>query len=522
MTTRTKLMLIVLSAFAFRVLMAALFVRFPGIADSSHYTNMALRLLDGQGFTIDYIWQFNVPPASLIHPEDHWMPLAAVLAALPMALFRGAEGVFNPASLLLFMIAGALLPVIAFWAARQLKLSDQAALFTAGAAAFLPELVLNSVRTDTTVPTALFAGVAVLAFIEGARRGGARWYALSGVMTALAYLTRSDALLLFPGFFVWGVLAWWAGRRGWIERPRLRWSWLVPLVALLAVSPWLARNWQAFGALGSPETADMFFFTDNLDHYAFGRDFTLQTMLAAQTPAQLIGKRLFETVAGVKLFFVMLGGFLAVAVPGGALLLFARKDRPRLLTAALPLILFTGIFVAYAVFIPYKAQAGSLKKGMLMLLPLLLPLGAYALDEAIASKRIRAGAMAFALGLLAFFAADLVRLDGAQAESYLASMRQMAAQAQMLPDTNGDGELRFMAQDPFMLRFVGLRSIMYPNEDLDTTLAIARRYDIDYLLFPADRAQLAAIQDGSATDPRLTEAGRVFGTNFSFLRVEPR
>jgi 4-amino-4-deoxy-L-arabinose transferase-like glycosyltransferase len=520
-STRTKLALIIVGAFAFRLLLAALFVRFPGIADSNHYTNMALRLLDGHGFTIDYIWQYNVPPAGLIHPEDHWMPLAAVLAAVPMALFGATEGVFNPASLLLFMVAGALLPLIAFWAARQLKLGEQAALFSAGAAAFLPELVLNSVRTDTTVPTALFVGVAVLAFIEGARRGGARWYALAGVMTGLAYLTRSDALLLLPGFVAWGLLMWWAGRRGWTERPQWRGAALAPLVALLVVTPWLIRNWQAFGALGSPETADMFFFTDNLDHYAFGRDFTLQTMLAAQTPGELIGKRLFETVAGVKLVVVMLGGFLAVAVPGGVGLLFARRDKTRLLTTALPLILFAGVFVAYAVFIPYKAQAGSLKKGILMLLPLLIPLGAYAVQEAVTDKRIRAGAMALALGLLAFGAADLVRLDGAQAEQYLGAMRQMAAQAQNLPDTNEDGELRFMAQDPFMLRFVGLRSIMYPSEDLDTTLEIARRYGVDYLLFPADRPQLAAIQDGSAVDPRLSEAGRVPGTNFSFLRVEP-
>ncbi|HYO89884.1 MAG TPA: glycosyltransferase family 39 protein [Candidatus Limnocylindrales bacterium] len=521
MKTRTKLALIILGAFAFRALLAALFVRFPGIADSNHYTNMALRLLDGHGFTIDYIWQFNVPPASLIHPEEHWMPLAAVLAAIPMALFRTAEGVFNPASLLLFMISGALLPVVAFWAARQMKLTDQAALFSAGAAAFLPELVLNSVRTDTTVPTALFVGVAVLAFVEGIRRGGARWYVLSGVATGLAYLTRNDALLLFPGFLVWGVLVWWAGRRGWVERPHLRGALLVPVVTLLVVSPWLVRNWQAFGALTSPETSDMFFFTDNLDHYAFGRDFTLQTMLAAQTPGQIIGKRLFEAAAGVKVTLEMLGGFLAVAVPGGLLLLWARKDRQRLLTIALPLILFFGVFVAYAVFIPYKAQAGSLKKGVLMLLPLLLPLGAYAVQEAVTDKRIRSGVMALALALLAFGAVDLVRLDGDKAAGYLESMRLMAAEAQTLPDTNSDGELRFMAQDPFMLRFVGLHSIMYPHEDLDTTLDIARRYGIDYLLFPAGRPQFAAIEAGLVSDPRLTPAGNVPGANYWFLRVEP-
>ena len=521
MSTRTKLALIVLGAFAFRALLAALFVRFPGIADSNHYFNMALGLLDGQGFTIDYIWQYNVPPASIIHPEDHWMPLAAMLAAVPMALFRTAEGTFNPASLLLFMACGALLSVVAFWGARQLKLSDHAALFAAGAAAFTPELVLNSVRTDTTIPTALFVGVALLAFIEGLRRGGPGWMLFSGAMIGLAYLTRNDALLIFPAFLVYGVLVWWAGRRGWIARPHLRWALLVPVVALLVVLPWLIRNLNEIGQLGSPETADMFFFTDNLDHYAFGRTFTLDGLLAAQSVTQIAGKRLFEAAAGFKVLLEALGGFMAVAVSGGLLLMLARRDRERLLTIALPLILLFGVFVAYAVFIPYKAQAGSLKKGILMLLPLLLPLGAYALQEAVTNPRIRSGAMALALAVLAFWAFDLVRLDGAFAVRYLGAMQTMAAQAEQLPDVTGDGELRFMAQDPFMLRFVGLRSIMYPHEDLDTTLDIARRYGVDYLLFPADRPQFAAIQDGSAADPRLTEAGQVPGTTFSFLRVEP-
>jgi len=519
-TTRSKLALIVLGAFAFRALLVVLFVRFPGIADPNHYTNMAVRLLDGQGFTIDYIWQYNVPPASIVHPEDHWMPLAAVLAAVPMAVVPGAASEFNPASLLLFMVSGALLPLVAFRAARQWKLADDVALFAAGAAAVIPELVLNSVRTDTTVPTALFVGVALLAFVEGTRRGGAGWMLLGGAMTGLAWLTRNDALLLFPAFAVYGVLAWWSGRRGWAAPPRLRWTVFVPLAALLVALPWLARNLNETGRLTSAETADMFFFTDNLDHYAFGRDFTLEGLLAAQTPAQIIGKRLFEAAAGVKVLLEALGGFLAVAVPGGLLLLAARKDRQRLLAGALPLILLLGVFVAYAVFIPYKAQAGSLKKGILMLLPLLLPLGAYAVQQALPNARIRTGAMALALAVLAFWAVDLVRLDAARATGYLGAMRAMAAQARELPDVTGDGELRLMAQDPYMLSFVGLRSIMYPHEDIDTTLEIARRYRIDYLLFPADRPQFAAIQSGAETDPRLTPAGNVPGTNFSFLRVE--
>ena len=510
-----------LGAFVFRALLAALFVRFPGIADPNFYYNSALRLLDGHGFTIDYIWNYAQAPASIIHPEDLWMPLASVLAAIPQAFYRTAEGVFNPLSLLPFMLLGSLLPLVAFWGARLLRLADGAALYAAAATAVIPELVLNSVRTDTTIPTAVFVGVAVLAFVKGVRDGGAGWMVLAGVMSGLAYLTRNDALLLLPGYLVFAIVAWWAGRRGWTERPHLRWALLAPLVMLLVVTPWLARNARELGMLSAPETSKMFFFSDNLDHYAFDREFTLDTLLAAKTPAELIGKRLFELAAGIKLIIEGLGGFLAVAVPGGLILLLVRRDKPRLLAIALPLILLLGAFIAYPLLIPFKAQAGSLKKEVLVLLPLLVPLGAYALQEAVPNVRIRFGAMALSVALLAAGAFDLVRLDGAFALNYLASMQTMAAEAQNLPDVNGDGELAFMAQDPYMLRYVGLRSIMYPHEDLDTTLDIAQRYGVDYLLFPADRPQFAAIQDDTATDPRLIQAGDVTGTNFSFLRVEP-
>lgn len=521
MSTRTKLVLIVLGAFLFRALLAALFVRFPGIADPNFYYDSSLRLLDGHGFTIDYIWHYTLPPDSIVHAEDFWMPLSTVLAAIPQIFYRTAEGVFNPVSLLLFMVIGSLLPLVSFRGARLLRLTDGAALYAAAATAVIPELVLNSVRTDTTVPTALFVGVAVLAFVKGLRDGGAGWMVLAGVMSGLAYLTRNDGLLLLPGYLVFAIAAWWAGRRGWTAKPQLRWALIVPLIMLLIAVPWLIRNAQELGMLTAPETGKMFFFSDNLDHYAYARSFTLETLLAAQTPAELIGKRLFEVAAGLKLIIESLGGFLAVAVPGGLLLLLARRDKPRLLAVALPLILLLGAFIAYPILIPFKAQSGSLKKEILMLLPLLIPLGAYALQEAVPNLRIRLGAMALSVALLAAGAFDLVRLDGAFALNYLSAIQTMAAGAQNLPDVNGDGELVFMAQDPFMLRYVGLRSIMYPNEDFDTTLDVARRYGVDYLLFPADRPQFAAIQSGAESDPRLVPAGDVANTNFSFLRLEP-
>src|SRR5690606_34354217 len=118
-------------------------------------------------------------------------------------------------------------------------------------------------------------------------------------------------------------------------------------------------------------------------HYAYQRDFTLQTMLDQQTPAQIIGKRLFEMAAAAKLMYTALDVFLPVLVAGGLLLVVAARDRERLLALAPTLVLLLGVFVFYTVLVPYKAQAGSFKKAYLTLIPLLLPLAGYALERAV-------------------------------------------------------------------------------------------------------------------------------------------
>ncbi len=491
-------------------------MRFPGIADPNHYYNMGVRLVEGQGFTIDYIWQYNRPPDAVAHPEDHWMPLAAVLAAVPMSIF----GISTGASLVFFVAVGSLLPLIAYWGARQFKLQESTAYFAALAAAFMPELVLNSLRTDTTVPTALFVCLSILLLNEGFWRGGWWRFALSGAMVGLAYLTRNDGLLLIP--MLAAMIAVYVFMRHKKADIPFHWRgaavWFVAM--LLVMTPWLIRNWQEFGAFGSAETDDMFFFTHHDDHYAYGRHFTLETMLAAQTPAQIIGKRLFEMAAGVKVVITGLGEVLAVGLLGGAAYLWTkRRQDPKQLLAALPVILLlVGAFIAYTIFIPYKSQAGSFKKAFLMTAPLLLPIAALAIERAIPHLRWRYGVMGLSLLLLAAFAADLVRLDAAAASYYLSRIQTMAAQARDLPDTNDDGQLIFMTQDPYILSYVGLPSLMFPNENLDTTYEVSRRYGVDYLIMPSARPGIDVLVSGE-NDPRFTLIGQVPGTEYSFWRV---
>lgn len=516
MNTRWKLLLIVIGALLLR-LAVLLFVQHPGIADPNHYYNLGLRLVEGRGLTIDYIWQYFGPPPALVHVEDHWMPLAGILAALGFTLF----GENLPAGLSLFILIGTLVPLAGCAAARQFGLREGTALFCAAALAVLPEFVLNSVRTDTTIPAVLFVTTSILLLNAGLHHTGipgwlrALAFAGSGFIGGLAYLTRSDSLLLLP---VLAVLLLIIAR---FEPGGLRRAaavWLMPAVLLLVALPLWISNQQTLGHPLPAGTSAMFFYADVLDHWAYGGTFTLQTLLERQTIPQLVGKRLFELAAAFKLMYTTLDVLLPVAVLGGGVLLAFSRDRRRLLRFAPALILLLGILVAYPLLIPYKSQSGSFKKAYLTLIPLLLPLAGYALERAVADSRLRAGTMLLTLAFLTANAVELVRADARTTNAYAAVMQQAAQAALTLPDTNGDGQIVLMAQDQFMLRYFGVSSIMLPMNDRDTILAVARRYGADYLMMPPNRPALDPLYNRSETDPRFEPVLRVPGTLIEFYR----
>lgn len=515
MKLNIKLLLICLAALALRLALLP-FIQHPGIGDSNHYYNLGIFLAEGRGYTIDYIWQYNNPPADLVHPEDYWMPLTGLFPAASFRLF----GVSVTAALLPFVLMGACIPALAYWAGRQFGISEGAALFAAAAAAVLPEFVLNSLRTDTTVPNLLLVGVSILLLTRGLRRGGILNFAGSGLVAGLAYLVRSDSSLLLPMFVV-TLLVYWRWGKAISAQPRRWWyAALVPLVALLVALPWSLRNLDLTGTISTPKLDYMFYLTDFRDHWVYSTELNLDTLLASQTPAQLIGKRLFEMAASAKLLYTQLDVFLAVAVFGGLLLLLRARDREKWLALAPTLILLGGVFVFYTILVPFKSEGGSFKKEYLTVIPLLLPLAGYALEKAVTDQRMRLGVMALALLFTGANAVELVRADARFAANYLNTMQGVAAQAQALPDTNGDGEIILMAQDPFMLRYVGIRSVMIPMENRDVILEVARRYGVDYIMLPPDRPALDAVYSGTETDPRFVPIYDSTGHNLAFFGLD--
>lgn len=505
MTTRRILLVLVLLTIGFRVMWLPM-IHNPGIADPAHYYNLGRSLLQGQGFVIDYVWHYHMLHEDIVHPIDHWMPLTGVLVAVGFLV--AGESVFG--ALLPMLLLSGLLPLIVYASARQMRLEEDVALIVASFSITLPDFVINALRPETTLPAMLLVSTSILLLGVGLRRGV--WWAFvgAGVLAGLAYLTRNDALLLLPMLVV-TVLVWLIWGRGGALHRGWRRVWLMPVVMGLVVAPWLARNMEVLGRWGSPETGKMFFMVDTRDHYAYGYDIDLAWMLAQQTPAELIGKRVFEFMAAVKQLLVSLDVALPVAFFGGLVLLWYHRDRDRLLTASPVLILMLGTFIAYPIFIPLKSQSGSFVKALLAFFPLLLPIAGYAIQHAIPDRRMRWGAGLLVVAIMGANSFDLIRTTTQHANNAHAFTQEIVAVVQTLPDMTGDGEVRLMTQDPFTLSYYGVRSVFVPMASIEDTFFLADYYGIDYLLLPASRPLLDPIMRGEASHPRLERVATLRG-----------
>jgi len=495
-----KLLAIFLLGLLLRLALLPL-VQNPGLHDALHYSNLGRRLVQGQGFSIDYVWHYSRPPSEIVQPIDHWMPMAGIAAALGMAL--AGEGVH--AALALFLLVGTGLPLLAYMGSKQLQHADSCALMAAAFAALLPEIVLNSLRTDSTILNMLFLPASVLLLQAGLRAGRARYFVLCGAILGCAYLTRNDSIILLPILVAVSFIV--GGRVGW--RFALLQSLMICLAFLLVLAPWLLRNIQAFGQPGSPLTAHMPFMIQAIDHYAYGIPITLESMLARQSPAQMLEWRLFELAAAFKQMGLALQLPLVILVPAGLGMLLLSKDRRRI-QAALPTVLWIiAILLIYPLLIPVLTQGGSFKKAFLSIVPLLLPFGAAALWRILQQQRYRILCGTLILGWLAFTSVDLVRQDTQFADTYHRSISILLEALRELPDRTGDGELRLMSQDPFVLSYNGFASIMTPFASREGTLALARRYHIDYLQLPGGRPALDPLYLGEAQDARFELAAHV-------------
>lgn len=174
------LLLILLAGLGLRLAFLSL-IHNPGLHDQNHYYNLGRRLLDGEGFTIDYVWHYNDVPAEIVNPVDHWMPLPGVAVWAGMLL----AGENARAALIFFIAAGLLLPLLSYWGAKELGVSEFSALAAAGFTVFIPDLLSYSLRADTSILNALLISLSCLLFAKGLK--GSAWFFAANAISPAAF-----------------------------------------------------------------------------------------------------------------------------------------------------------------------------------------------------------------------------------------------------------------------------------------------------------------------------------------------
>jgi len=197
----------------------------PSYFDASYYAAAAESLVAGYGLTDQVIWNYLDDPTGLPRPSHlYWPPLNTWLTALGLLLngWRGVQAIFIALSALLVPLAAFL--AWSLWGRR-----DYA--FAAGLLALCsgPYTGYWGSAPDSFAPFSLAVAAALLA------AASERW-ALAGLATGLAALTRADGLLIGV---VAGVLA--LVKRNW------RGAGLLAAACLLTLAPWWARNWLVAG-----------------------------------------------------------------------------------------------------------------------------------------------------------------------------------------------------------------------------------------------------------------------------------
>ncbi len=265
---------------------AASLVVFPKPEDTAYYVDVARNLLGGRGFVSDALWSFQTQP--LVVPRaafEVWLPLPTLAAVLPMAVF----GATFAAAQLSSIVIGALVPVLAWRLAadvaeeRRLPVgrARTLAIGTGLTAAVSLPLVLHSTLPDSTMPFAALTLAAVLLVtrIRDAydRRSDARPLRLLaglGAVLGLAALTRNEAAWLA---LAWVGFAWLLPVR---RRARLVAIAVPAVVALAIFTPWMVRDWIAFGSPLPGQALTNALSVDGTDIFAWSTPPTIERYLS--------------------------------------------------------------------------------------------------------------------------------------------------------------------------------------------------------------------------------------------------
>lgn len=498
----------------------------PNFTDAFYHLNAANRLVSGQGFTDPYLWTYIGAPETLPAPSHlYWMPLTSVLAALGMGLFN-APGNYAAAQWpFALLFAGTV--YTGFWLGGRLGGARRHA-WTAGLLTLFAGYYTRFWGAiDTFAPYALIGALCLLwlglaltprppALTQGKgvkeRRFPTRllYAALAGAFAGLGHLTRADGVLLLA--VGWAAVIWpWDRSRGThffvFLRRRLLCAIVMTSVYLLVMLPWLARNLTVTGAPLPLGGSQAIWFTEYNDLFNYPPDANAATFFADGLGTLL--RTRWEALTGGGLLSGNLGTFVAVEglvvmTPLMLIGLWLRRHEPLLRGFWLYAL---GVHLVMTFVFSYPGLRGGLFHSAAALVPWWAALGVVGLDGVVdwmAKKRrhwnAKTAKAIFSTALVAV--AVGLSLLTAPYRPAPSSIPVLYSRLQaILPP-----EARVMVNDPAQLYYyTGLGGVVLPNESPAAIQAIARQYDVAYLLLEGITADGRAGAASPKLWPILTE-----------------
>ncbi len=217
----------------------------PGIFDQVSYHNLALRVLDGHGFSFGQFWW---PATEANAPTAHWSFLYTLWLTAVYAIFGP-----NPivARLIQAVAAGVLMPWLVYRLARLTVNSQQktennqlAALIAAAIVAVYVYFFYYAAAlvTESFYIIAILWAFELAIRISQAEESGWRLWIWLGVALGTAVLLRQLILLFIPFLLIW----LWQAKR---PRPSLIRLALPLVIVALMMLPFTIRNYFAFGKI---------------------------------------------------------------------------------------------------------------------------------------------------------------------------------------------------------------------------------------------------------------------------------
>jgi hypothetical protein len=496
---------------ALRLQLASL-AQTPGHGDSAFYYTVAKNIVDGRGVVVDYVVYFFLGLVPITHyAGDFWNPLAEILLSLPMFLL--GKSLFN--ALLASIAAGIVPALVGYGAGRRFGGSTAVGVLVGTLTFFTPFLIVEAVRTEAIIFFGAFGSVALYLAARG--RDHPRYFLLAALSTGVAHLTRQDGVLLLMALLLCVALA----PVSWPRRVAVG-AAVIALHALM-MSPLLIRNVIAYGSPLQPGPASTAFMTSYEDFHSYGKEMTWDALRAEWGVRRLITRRLHtasENLAQVKGFMDPILLFLASL---GIVNILLTRERSRLLHILVPpLIYWILAYTFYTVAASFSGP-GSLPKSLAVLMPFVCILIVDLFVSRVRSFPV-ASAAVFILAALMGYRGYTISSGSAAfwngVYDRYAALRGIVAADASLHDRNPP-DIVVMARDVWDLHEgTGYQAVMIPNNDLDTIMAVASHYGVDYMLLPAPRPALDDIYHMTTPDPRFVFVSAVPETDWRLFRLE--